>query len=154
MDAESLIATAKTTISQINAAAPSLLNQYEEHARQVISYVNHSQLMTKPARLNEQIWILDSLQNWALRARTTPGVQAVASWCETQWGRVLENHLENLAALQGKQPTITPRSTFSAPNSHAEAYLSTYCRSGKHLALQSSPTARSGQRNGSQQQRK
>ena len=98
---EALIATAKTTISQINAASPGLLYQYEQHARTAASYIDRSQLMLVPARLDEQIWVVDSLQKFAQGTSATAGVREVALWCEMQWNRILQYHVENLAALQG-----------------------------------------------------
>src|SRR4051794_40696556 len=97
---ERLIDTAKTTISQINAASPSLLYQYEQHARVVVSYIDQSQLMLNPSRLDEQVWVVDSLQRFAQETTAAAGVE-VAKWCEGQWNRILQYHPENLAALQG-----------------------------------------------------
>jgi hypothetical protein len=111
---EPFIATAKTTISQINAASPSSLYQYEQHARAAVSYVDRSQLMLAPARLDEQVWVVDSLQRFTQATSATSGVKEVALWCEMQWNRILQYHVENLAALQGMQQ----RTFLTSPQLH------------------------------------
>ncbi|KAI9764912.1 MAG: hypothetical protein M1840_007937 [Geoglossum simile] len=98
---EPFFTTAITTISQINGATPGSLYQYEQHARAAASYIDRSQLMLAPARLDEQIWVVDSLQKFTQGTSATSGVREVALWCEMQWNRILQCHVENLAALQG-----------------------------------------------------
>ncbi|KAH0548618.1 hypothetical protein GP486_007838 [Trichoglossum hirsutum] len=96
---EPLIASAKYTIGQLNAANPSAFFQYEQHARTAINYVDRSQIMLNPARLDEQVWVIDSLQRFAQGSGGRVG--DVALWCEMQWNRVLQHNPENLSALQG-----------------------------------------------------
>jgi hypothetical protein len=112
-NSEALIASAKYVISQLNAASPAQLYQYEQHARTATNYIDRSQLMLHPARLEEQIWVVESLQKFA--QRSAGRLQDVALWCEMQWNRVLQHHPENLAALQGMCRTYTPPSSHSNP---------------------------------------
>jgi hypothetical protein len=101
---EPLIASAKYTIGQLNAASPAVYYQYEQHARTAVSYIDRSQLMLNPARLDEQVWVIDSLQKFAHGSGSRLG--DVAQWCEMQWNRVLQHHSENLSALQGGCHTL------------------------------------------------
>ncbi|KAH0538572.1 hypothetical protein FGG08_004860 [Glutinoglossum americanum] len=96
---ETLIASAKYTIGQLNAASPAVHYQYEQHARAATNYVDRSQLMYNPARLDEQVWVVESLQRFAQGSGGR--LKDVALWCEMQWNRVLQYHAENLNALQG-----------------------------------------------------
>ena len=130
---EPFIVTARTTISQINSASPGSLYQYEQHARAAVSYVDRGQLMFAPARLDEQIWVVDSLQRFTQATSATAGVQEVALWCEMQWNRILQYHAENLAALQGTYIHFTSTS----PHFPTQTSTLTRSRPRNRLALQS-----------------
>ena len=63
-----------------------------------MQFIDRSQLMANLNCLDEQVWILESMQNYLNGESTnTEGIL----WCETQWNRILGYHPSNLFALQG-----------------------------------------------------
>lgn len=74
---------------------------YVPLARQIVSQVDQSQLMTNLNRLPERAWLLQGLQQYATYDTGTGGAQDVATWCEGQWNRVLQHDPENATALKG-----------------------------------------------------
>jgi hypothetical protein len=101
---ESLIAKAKENLSQVLSALhanPASKAHYLPLARQVVSQVDQSQIMSSPHRLIERKWFLQGLQQYATWGNTHGAYQEIAAWCETHWNGILHHDPQNAAALNG-----------------------------------------------------
>jgi hypothetical protein len=102
--AEGLIASAKTGLTNVRNS----LNQYPDNwrnctdaVRTCITYVEQSRIMTNPNRLEERLWIISEVQNFAYFDADNGYVQDAASWCEREWNKIINNNPHHVGALAG-----------------------------------------------------
>jgi hypothetical protein len=101
---EALIAKAKENLSMVLSALhanPASRAHYLNLARQVISLVDQSQIMSSSHRLIERKWFLQGLQQYATWNSNEGGFQEIGAWCEGQWNRILQQDPHDSAALNG-----------------------------------------------------
>ncbi|KAL9111773.1 MAG: hypothetical protein Q9227_003832 [Pyrenula ochraceoflavens] len=100
--AEQLVAKAKEGaefLLQILANQPNDHENYMPLATRVISYLEHSGIMTSSNQLQSRTWFIQALQRYATYDGDVDGSEDVARWCERQWNRLLQQNPENSTAL-------------------------------------------------------
>lgn len=85
-------------------------------ARQVVSQIDHSQIMSSTQRLQERTWLIQGLQQYATYDEDTGAYQELARWCERQWNKILQQQSDNATALKGG-PFIIDLRRLSEPHS-------------------------------------
>ena len=80
---------------------PSLRTHYHVQASRVRVELDQSRIMEDANRLPARVWAIDSMQRYATYDAERGGIPDLASWCESQWQRVLQDDPENFAALTG-----------------------------------------------------
>lgn len=103
MSAEQYIASAKAGLTSIR----SILNTPNwrsgiPNVRTCISYINSSQLMLNKDRMEERLWILNEVQQFAYHDPDAGGVTELASWCELEYNRILAYDPNHVRALKGR----------------------------------------------------
>ncbi|KAF8424592.1 hypothetical protein EV426DRAFT_665271 [Tirmania nivea] len=68
--------------------------------RTCISYVNASQIMFNDSRLEERLWILNEVQQFAYHDSDAGGVKDLATWCEIEYNRILSTYPSHVGALR------------------------------------------------------
>lgn len=103
MTSEQYIASAKQGL--INARSylqtPNWRNGVSA-VRTCISYVDASQIMFNNSRLEERLWILNEVQQFAYHDLDAGGVKDLATWCEVEYNRILSTNPSHIGALRGK----------------------------------------------------
>lgn len=67
-----------------------------------ISYVNAAQIMFNDSRLEERLWILNEVQQFAYHDPDAGSVKDLATWCEIEHNRILSTNPSHVGALRGK----------------------------------------------------
>ena len=67
-----------------------------------INYINASQMMFNDSRLDERLWILNEVQQFAYHDPDAGGITELATWCEIEYNRILSVNPLHVGALQGK----------------------------------------------------
>ncbi|KAF8477009.1 hypothetical protein BDZ91DRAFT_787615 [Kalaharituber pfeilii] len=103
MSAEQYIASAKQGL--INARCWLQTSDWRNGlstVRSCINYVNTSQIMLNDNRLDERLWILNEVQQFAYHDADSGGISELSSWCEVEYNRILSAfpcHVGALTAL-------------------------------------------------------
>ena len=103
MTSEQYIASAKQGL--INARSYLQTSNWRHGISAVkicISYVNAAQLMFNDSRLEERLWILNEVQQFAYHDPDAGGVKDLATWCEIEYNRILNTSPSHVGALRGK----------------------------------------------------
>lgn len=101
---EELIASAKAGLTNVRnslASAPAHWQNCSSAVRTCMSYIDESRLMQASRRLDEKLWILNEVQNFAYFDADNGGVADVATWCEREWNRIIAGDPYNVGALTG-----------------------------------------------------
>ena len=61
-----------------------------------------SQIMFNNSRLEERLWILNEVQQFAYHDLDAGGVKDLATWCEVEYNRILSTNPSHIGALRGK----------------------------------------------------
>jgi hypothetical protein len=108
MSSEQLIASAKSGLTTVRISlmrSPSSWQSYIGSVRTCVNYVDQSRIMASPSRLEERLWIIKEVQDFAYYDSDNGGIPELASWCEREWNRVLSTYPSHVGALKGCTPT-------------------------------------------------
>jgi hypothetical protein len=79
-------------------------------ARSIIRSLDQTALLQRATRVDDQVFIISQLQDFAYYDADSGAIRDIAEWCVRQWLRLLQQNPEGVAILQGLYCT-TP-STF------------------------------------------
>jgi hypothetical protein len=103
-ETESLLATVKTSLSQVSQRLVDdgdHIEAYLPAVRSAIAFLNRIHYFRIPDRLVDQIWMIRVLQDIAYSNSDTGGIQDIADWCLTSWLGILHDRPENVDVLRG-----------------------------------------------------
>lgn len=101
---EQLITSAKASLNNIRSTLSNSPSQWEKHADTVRTCVNNietSQIMLGTNRLDERLWFITEIQNFAYFDADNGSIADLSAWCEREWNRVLSTDGTNIDALRG-----------------------------------------------------
>lgn len=102
---EEALGTCKSHVNLLNEIRFSQSHAWESYlvtARFVMDTLDRIRFLRENHRLAEQVWLLDSLQDFGFHDPNGGVVQDIADWCQAGWLRVLRNYPDNVEILMGK----------------------------------------------------
>lgn len=91
-----------TLLNEVISSRPLECETYIPSARSAITALEHLHFFRGPARIAEQVWIIQGLQRFAFYDADNGSVIDIADFCQITWLRVLRNYPENVDVLTGK----------------------------------------------------
>lgn len=101
---EQRITACKTNVARIYTMLQGNPDDWQDFvslARSIIANLNFTSFMRHPARVGEQAWVVDGLQQLAYQDPDSGGVSDVAAWCSQQWLLIFQHDAQNVTALKG-----------------------------------------------------
>lgn len=101
---EELVVSAKATLSRVRASIsgnPTQWRNYTNSVRTCVCNIETSRVMLDNNRLDERLWLINEVQNFAYFDADSGATTELASWCEREWNRVLSSHPTSIEALKG-----------------------------------------------------
>jgi hypothetical protein len=95
-----------STIQQNIQYRPEDWQNYVQHAKEVVSSVDQSQIIYDPRRLAEQLWLVVGLQDYAYTNHDTGGIVEITAWCERQLLTIYSYNPHNVDALKGTSSSL------------------------------------------------
>lgn len=105
---EDYIAQSKSIVDLLNEVVTERPYEWETYlasARSAMNALDHVRFFRETNRFVEQVWLLDSLQDYAFHDPDNGYIQDIAVWCESSWLRLLRTFPENTQILTGGCPT-------------------------------------------------
>lgn len=102
MDPKQYIEAAKQGLISVRSylESPAWRNG-EVTVRNCISYINASQIMLKDNRLEQRLWFLNEVLQFAYHDPDAGGISEFGTWCEIEYNRILSTNPSHVTALQG-----------------------------------------------------
>lgn len=101
---EQLVVSAKTELSNARVSiyrSPTQWRNFTDTVRACVSNIDTSRIMLGTNRLEERLWFINEVQNYAYFDADSGAITELASWCEREWNRVLNSHPTSVEALKG-----------------------------------------------------
>lgn len=101
---EELVVSAKAALSRVRASIgedPTQWRNFTDSVRTCVSNIEASRIMLDNSRLDERLWLINEVQNFAYFDADSGATTGLASWCEREWNRVLSSHPASIEALKG-----------------------------------------------------
>lgn len=101
---EQLINSAKAGLITIRNTLSHCPSQWKKHTDTVRTCVNNietSNIMLGSNRLEERLWLITEIQEFAYFDADSGSIADLAAWCEREWNRVLGTDGTNIDALRG-----------------------------------------------------
>ncbi|KAL0639692.1 hypothetical protein Q9L58_001259 [Maublancomyces gigas] len=101
---EELVVSSKAELSRVRvsiSANPTQWRNFTDPVRTCVSNIEASHIMLDNSRLDERLWLIGEVQNFAYFDADSGATTELASWCEREWNRVLSSHPTNIEALKG-----------------------------------------------------
>lgn len=101
---EQLVVSAKTELSNARVSiyrSPTQWRNFTDTVRACVSNIDTSRIMLGTNRLEERLWFINEVQNFAYFDADSGAITELASWCEREWNRVLDSHPTSVEALKG-----------------------------------------------------
>lgn len=117
---EDLVVSAKATLSGIRASIsgnPTQWRNYTDSVRTCVCNIDTSRVMLDNSRLDERLWLINEVQNFAYFDADSGATTELASWCEREWNRVLSSDHTSIEAFKGAIP-----STPSTPSVYTQGF--------------------------------
>ena len=115
--------------------------------RTCIGYVDTSGIMHDNNRLEERLWILKMVQQFAYHDQDAGGIREFSNWCELQYNNILCYYPGHVQALQGRAHVY-----LLIQNIHTNQV--NHNRAGTSLAVKGTVLAITGLQRGSQRRRR
>ncbi|KAE9369796.1 hypothetical protein N431DRAFT_443421 [Stipitochalara longipes BDJ] len=109
-----------TQLYEVVSTSPLEWESYVPSARSAITALEHIHFFRDPARLSEQIWIIQGLQAYAYLDSDNRRMQDVAEHCESAWLQVLRNDPENVEILTELGRNLLQRAQVPLARIHRE----------------------------------
>lgn len=103
--AEDALEQCKSHVNLLNEIRSSQTYEWESYlvtARSVMDALDRIRFLRETHRFAEQVWLLNSLQDFAFHDPNGGIVQDIADWCQAGWLRVLRNYPDNVETLTGR----------------------------------------------------
>jgi hypothetical protein len=101
---EQLITSAKaglTTVRNTLSHSPSQWKKHTDTVRTCVNNIETSNIMLGSNRLEERLWFITEIQEFAYFDADSGSIADLAAWCEREWNRVLSTDSTNIDALRG-----------------------------------------------------
>lgn len=101
---EEFVVSSKAELSRVRvsiSANPTQWRNFTDPVRTCVSNIEASHIMLDNSRLDERLWLIGEVQNFAYFDADSGATTELASWCEREWNRVLSSHPTNIEALKG-----------------------------------------------------
>lgn len=106
---EARLNTAKRLVSNVNdmlSDSPGDWTSYKPTVQSAMDILDQVRFFWNPRRLQEQIWFLQIIQDFAFQDADNGYPEDVAQWCQSNWLRILQDHPDHVEILSGKPLTI------------------------------------------------
>lgn len=70
-------------------------------ARSIIRSLDQTALLQRATRVDDQVFIISQLQEFAYYDADSGAIRDIAEWCARQWLRLLQQYPEGVDVLQG-----------------------------------------------------
>lgn len=80
---------------------PGEWEQWLSTARSATRAIDAMSFLKDTGRLQEQVWLIQVLQDYAFHDADEGCIRDIARWCQSSWLRVLRDHPDNVTILKG-----------------------------------------------------
>ncbi|KAI5818749.1 hypothetical protein BZA77DRAFT_364042 [Pyronema omphalodes] len=109
-----------TRVHKSLRSAPSHWRACTEAVQTSINYIDRSQIMYDPRRVEERIWFLNEVHLFAYMDPDSGGIREITEWCEYEWNRILVDDPRNVTAMTGLGNAWLAKSQFLLAKIHRE----------------------------------